>query len=357
MSKPKILAYYLPQFYPIPENDKVWGNGFTEWTNLLRAKSRFDGHLLKKESLEFGQYDLRSRQVRQRHAELAKHNGIHGFVYYHYWFYGNSPEKVMYEPLERMLVDGEPNIPFCFAWANEPWTKTWDGSEKDVILAQNYGTEHDWKRHFDYLLQFFKHPNYILVNNKPVFQIYRIGHFQNFTNFKKAFNQFAISAGFSGIHFIQMLNHFSDGDSLFNPEVDAYSEFHPMYVNRFIQPNVFESPEFILQDSVAKWKAITEISKPDHITKPYYHGFYTGWDASPRGINRKFSVDVNIDLDQFEKWLTVQIDRALSDSANTENFIFMFAWNEWGEGAVIEPNTVFKYEYLEKIKKCLHKYR
>lgn len=356
MSKPKILAYYLPQFHPIPENDNAWGNGFTEWTNLIRSKPRFDGHLLKNESTEFGQYDLRSTQVRKRHAELAKDHGIHGFVYYHYWFYGHSPEKVMYEPLERMLIDGEPNIPFCFAWANEPWTKTWDGSEKNVIIPQNYGDETGWRKHFNYLLDFFKHPNYISVNNKPILQIYRIGHFQNFSRFKQKFNEFAIEEGFSGIHFIQILNHFNDTDPLFSPLVDAYSEFHPMYVNRFSQPDVYESPEFNLHDIVAKWKAITEIEKPSYVKKPYYHGFYTGWDASPRGLNRKFWVDVNTDFSEFEKFLSRQIERALFDPNNPENLIFMFAWNEWGEGAVIEPNNIHNYQFLKSISNCVKKY-
>jgi hypothetical protein len=358
MSKPKILAYYLPQFHPIPENDKAWGNGFTEWTNLIRARPRFEGHALRTESLEFGQYDLRSTQVRKRHAELAKDHGVYGFVYYHYWFYGHSPEKVMYESLERMLIDGEPNIPFCFAWANEPWTKTWDGSENNVIIPQNYGDEPAWINHFNYLLDFFKHPNYILVDNKPVLQIYRIGHFKNFNTFKKKFNELAISAGFNGIHFIQMLNHFNDADSLFSPLVDAYSEFHPMYVNRFINPVVSDNEAFTLHDAVKKWDTILDIEPPADkiIGKQYYRGYYSGWDSSPRGLNRKFSIDVNNTPSSFEKNLSKQMDKVINDDFNSDNFLFMFAWNEWGEGAILEPDTVYRYEYLEAILKNIKKY-
>ena len=358
MSKPKVLAFYLPQFYPIPENDKNWGIGFTEWTNLTRATPKFENHVLRKESLEFGQYDLRSYQVRKRHADLAKSHGLHGFVYYHYWFYGNSPEKVMYEPLERMLIDGEPDIPFCFEWANEPWTKTWDGSEKNVLLPQNYGSPVEWKKHFNYLLPFFKHKNYILVNNKPMFMIYRIGHFKQFNQFKKFFNELAINSGFDGMHFVQLLNHFSDSDELFDSNVDVYAEYHPMYVNRFINPTVLDNEQFTLHDSVQKWNKILEIEPPlNKLTgKEYYRGYYSGWDASPRGLNRKFSIDVNNTPENFKKNLGKQFDKVMQDDFNPQNFLFIFAWNEWGEGAILEPDTVFKYEYLVAIRDSLKKY-
>ena len=176
----KPIAIYFPQYHPFTENDRFWGINFTEWTLLKPCNLSIMMKPLSLSEGGLGYYDLRDRKIREKQSQLAKSVGIYGFMYYHYWFSGpKSPtnHKVMYEILELMLLDGEPNIKFFFSWANEPWTKTWDGMSDKVLLSQEYGDHQEWTSHFNYLLPFFKHKNYILIDGKPAFAIYRMGHF------------------------------------------------------------------------------------------------------------------------------------------------------------------------------------
>jgi hypothetical protein len=351
--EPKILTFYLPAFYPFLENNQFWGEGFTEWTNIRSWKPFYPGHQIKQSSLEFGQYDLRDLAVRKKHGELAKTSGIHGFVFYHYWFSTHPAKKVMHEVLEKMLEDGEPNVPFCLEWANEPWTKKWDGYEHEYLIKQEYGSIEDQRMHFDYLNKFFSHPNYIKVDEKPMFCIYRIGHISDFEKLKSNFNQFAIEAGYPGIHFVELLNSFNDANGKFNIHADAYAEYHPMYINwigGFNETSVSTSRIGVINIE-DKWKKITEI-EPDPAkiqNKEYYRGMYAGWDASPRALNRHCVHDAFGDPAKFQKYLTLQLNRVKKDSFNPNNYLFLFAWNEWGEGAVLEPSDLTGSSYLEAV--------
>ena len=163
MNNTKIIAFYLPQFHRIPENDKWWGEGFTEWTNTKSSKPLFKGHDQPKEPLNDNYYNLLDKDTRKWQGELAKKYGIYAFCYYHYWFNG---KLLLQKPIEKMLNQNEPNLPFCMCWANEPWSRSWDGREKEVIMPQAYGEKKQWKKHFDYLLPFFKDTRYIKVGNK-----------------------------------------------------------------------------------------------------------------------------------------------------------------------------------------------
>src|SRR5262249_20495976 len=172
----KPLCFYLPQFHRIPENDRWWGEGFTEWTLVRQAKPLFAGHPQPNVPTdELGYYDLLNPRVRQRQGELAAEHGIHGFCYYHYWFRG---KKLLETPLELMLSDGYPAVPFCLCWANEPWSRRWHGKDQDVLQPQEYGEPADWSIHFDYLNTYFRDDRYIKVDGNPLFLIYRIGHVQ-----------------------------------------------------------------------------------------------------------------------------------------------------------------------------------
>jgi hypothetical protein len=352
----KPLAFYLPAFYPFPENNKFWGDGFTEWDNIKKWEPSFEGHFLKEESFELEQYDTRSYATRKRHAELAKKNGIYGFVYYHFWFYGYEKEKVLHTATEKILVDGEPDIPFCFEWANEPWTSTWDGKENNVLIPQTYGEPSDWTRHFNYLNQFFKHKNYIKVDNKPMMCIYRIGHFQRFNEFKDHFNNLAKLEGFDGIHFVQLLNHFTDTPGIYDQHADAYAEYQPMFVNRYTASHIEINDKYIKQNIVAKWEEILRITpSEEHIAnKEYYRGIHVGWDSSPRGRNRFWSVDVGSTPELFSKYAYQQARQVIADPFNKENFLFIFAWNEWGEGAVLEPDNLYGNQYLKFFGEMIH---
>ena len=168
----KIIAFYLPQFHRVPENDKWWGEGFTEWTNTSRAKPLFVGHRQPRIPQNENYYDLLNPEVQEWQANLARKFGIFGFCYYHYWFNG---KRLLEKPLETVLSTGKPDFPFCLSWANEPWTKTWEGNDKEVLMAQTYGDEADWLEHINYLLKCFKDDRYIKVDGCPQFLIYRPG--------------------------------------------------------------------------------------------------------------------------------------------------------------------------------------
>src|SRR4249919_2122094 len=163
------IAFYLPQYHPIPENDLWWGNGFTEWTNVVKAKPFFKEHYQPHVPGELGYYDLRLPEVRQRQADLARENGIYGFCYYHYWFNGR---RILERPFQEVFESGKPDFPFMLCWANENWTRVWDGDEKEILLKQEYDLEDD-RKHIQSLIPYFKDPRYIRIQNKPVFAVYK----------------------------------------------------------------------------------------------------------------------------------------------------------------------------------------
>ena len=167
----KIIPFYLPQFHTIPENDEWWGEGFTEWTNVKKAKPLFEGHDQPRIPLNNNYYNLMDDNVKIWQAKLAKEYGIFGFCYYHYWFKGGR--QLLEKPAEQMLKNKEIDIPFCFCWANENWSKNWDGGNREVIMEQDYGSQEDWEKHFRYFVRFFRDERYITVHGKPLLIIYK----------------------------------------------------------------------------------------------------------------------------------------------------------------------------------------
>ena len=178
LNKIKPIAIYLPQFHPTPENDEWWGKGFTEWTNVAKATPRFEGHYQPQLPSDLGFYDLRLEEARMAQEAMAKEYGIHGFCYYHYWFNG---KRMLQEPLDRKLKNPKENFPFMLCWANENWTRKWDGGDHKILLKQDYSEEDD-KKHIEALIPYFKDSRYIRINNRPVFCIYRSTLFPNIKN-------------------------------------------------------------------------------------------------------------------------------------------------------------------------------
>jgi len=350
---PRSVALYFPQFHPIPENDKFWGKGFTEWTLLKPLKLEDIRKPLETKKGGLGYYDLMSTEARKKQADLAKRFGVNGFIYYHYWFNGdNAPDshKVMYQVVEQMLLDGEPNLPFAFSWANEPWTKSWTGvkGKEENLINQEYGNEDDWKEHFEYLLPFFKHKNYIRVDGKPVFILYRIGHIDSkLKPMLDLWNILAYDANLAGIHFVNTIGNFRDID-IRTPmleqeaQIDAAFHFWPQLFSKKITLNTINGFSGSTQD-------IAELTGT-YTTQ--YWGSFTGFDRRPRDAS---STPTMRTVDQFGIGLKCSFNGMAYDNKREigKNLYFITAWNEWNEQAVLEPDTLNGFGYLEKLQENL----
>ncbi|MCX7012247.1 MAG: glycoside hydrolase family 99-like domain-containing protein, partial [Candidatus Sumerlaeota bacterium] len=197
--KARLIAFYLPQFHPIPENDEWWGKGFTEWTNVAKARPLFPGHYQPRVPADLGFYDLRVPETREAQAAMARAHGIEGFCYWHYWFNG---KRLLEKPFDQMLATGEPEFPFCLAWANEDWTRTWDGRSSEILQKQEYGGQSDDTAHFDYLLRAFKDQRYMAVDGKPMFLIYRPADLPDPTATIALWRSLARESGLPGLHLV-----------------------------------------------------------------------------------------------------------------------------------------------------------
>lgn len=349
----KLIAFYLPQFHEIPENNLWWGQGFTEWTNTRKAQSLFPGHYQPREPLQDYYYDLTDESARKWQADMAKKYGIYGFCYYHYWFKG---KRLLEKPFNEVLRTGEPDLPFCLSWANESWTRRWDGWVHDVLMPQDYGDESDWKEHFDYLLTAFKDERYIKVDNKPMFVIYRPGSITRCAEMLAYWQQLAKQNGLEGIYFVQTLNGFPlppiagfDAGVEFEPH---YTLFHYGCFERSVRAVDGYHQKFNVRDFDHVWTHIVNRAaiKKSMTTFP---GAFVDWDNTARVGNRALVIMNGATPEKFANYLSRQIQRAIAVS-NSE-FLFINAWNEWAEGTYLEPDKRYGYQYLEAVKKALDK--
>jgi len=357
MTKLRPIAIYLPQFHPIVENDNWWGKGFTEWTNVTKAKPRFYKHYQPHLPSDMGFYDLRLSEAREEQAKLAKEYGIEGFCYYHYWFNGR---RILEKPLEGVLKSKKPDFPFCVCWANENWSRRWDGSDEDILLKQNYDHEDD-REHIKYLCEnVFSDNRYIRVDGKPLFIIYRQNLFPNIENTIEIWREEAIKLGFEGLY-IAYMQSFSQR---FDPKkfgFDAAIEFQPDFSNfpkrkRQLFQKLFHplnnNKDTVLKDKIYLYKDIVEkmITKP----KPHYKCFpsaFPMWDNSARRKSGGIIVhDSTPEL--YRSWLK-HIAISFKPYSSEENFVFINAWNEWAEGNHLEPCQKWGRQYLEVTKEEL----
>lgn len=361
MNKPKVIAFYLPQYHPTPDNDKWWGKGFTEWTNVGKAKPLFPGHYQPKVPADLGYYDLRLPQVREAQTELAKKAGIYGFCYYHYWF-GNGKEELEL-PFYEVLRLGKPDFPFMLCWANESWhRKFWNkdgkGTSKEVLVEQTYPGEHDNIEHFYSLLTAFKDPRYIKVDGKPAFMIYKPDELPNVSDFIAKWNELALKEGLPGIHFIgcMWLNiTVSHIDDLLNRGFDA--------VNKLGIWEALPMSKYKLGRAIKKvWALSLRIPIILNFNKissgmfddldemnSVYPTIVPNWDHTPRsGVNGtifKNSTPYNFYL-QCKKIFSLT-------KMKKNNIIFLKSWNEWGEGNYMEPDLKYGHGYIEALKKAI----
>ena len=350
MQNKKIIAFYLPQFHSIPENDEWWGKGFTEWSNTKKAKPLYRGHIQPKIPLKENYYNLLDEKVQLWQAKIAQKYGVYGFCYYHYWFNG---KLLLEKPMENMLNNLKINIPFCISWANESWARTWDGKEKNILIQQKYEGETDWEAHINYLIPFFKDERYIKINNKPVFLLYTASRIENCEKMIKYWNERLQKEGFSGIYIIETLNglqhksvlNSSSAEVIFEPIFSRTYDYKEQTIlskiKRYLRSN-FGIGNVEKIDILKIYQLIE--NRKYNSNKKIYAGTFPSWDNTARKGKRGW-VFFNGSPDTWKKHLGVMYKRE-----DIGEFIFVNAWNEWGEGAYLEPDEIYKYSYLEKIR-------
>lgn len=362
----KLLSIYLPQFHTIPENNEWWGDGFTEWTNVKRGRPYYPGHYQPREPLHDDYYDLSDLKVLERHTRQARRAGIYGFCFYHYYFQGRT---LLEKPIENYRDRSKESFPYCLIWANQSWARTWYRANigNKVLLQQAYGKEEDWERHFYYLLSFFKDRRYIKVNNKPVYIIYLPQDINCRRRMFECWQRLAKEHGFDGIYLIAMST--GAGKDNVRRFYDAFMEFEPLCTIRGDH-----SWRRCLQDwkaahidkidlgqcNVRNWMWSKNafsyrylcrcIEKKACRSEPWMlPGVFAGWDNSSRKDEEGIIVTGSTPQrfqDNLHKILSIA-------EKQKKEFVFLNAWNEWSEGAYIQPDKKYGWGYLKAVKQVL----
>ena len=338
-ARTRLLAFYLPQFHPIPENDAWWGDGFTEWVNVQKATPLFPGHYQPHVPADLGSYDLRSPEVREAQANLAREFGVYGFCYYHYWFNGKI---LLGQPFDEVLASGKPDFPFCLCWANENWTRAWDGLDQQVLIAQNYSPEDD-RAHIRWLANAFQHENYIRIQGKPLFLVYRASKIPDPLRTTSLWREEAKAMGIGDLFLCTVESLPNDRLDPISNGFDAAVEFQPDWASLGPPSQQLENG-----NSVHDYAAFVErmLQKP-MASYPRIPCVTTGWDnTARRRENAYIFKDSTPEL--YGKWLGEVLDRE-----SEENLVFINAWNEWGEGCHLEPCEKWGFGYLEATRSAL----
>ncbi len=353
---------YLPQFHPIIENDINWGKGFTEWRNVVKGKQIVKGQYQPHYPSELGFYDLRVPEVRKEQAALAKEHGIYGFCYYHYWFNG---KLLLERPINEIIATKEPDFPFCVCWANENWTKAWDGNTKNVLLHQNYSAE-DNLQHIRYLCEnIFQDKRYITIDNKPVIVIYKPGLIPDVDKMAIQWKEEAKKYGFDGLYmiFFQLAKDKFNADDL---KFDASAQFAPFGM-KHVRDNKTLLDRVIAKLGMGfttnqKYRIFEYEKIANDLTNQIlqntgfeYPSITPMWDNYVRRQAGGAEIFVNSTPDRYQHWLD-RICQNWEPRTADENFVFINAWNEWAEGNHLEPCERWGRQYLEATKNVLDKY-
>jgi hypothetical protein len=355
----RLVAYYLPQFHPIAENDEWWGRGFTEWTHVVKARPLFPGHRQPHLPKDLGFYDLRAPESRDAQASFAREHGIEGFCYWHYWFAGR---RLLERPFNEVLRSGKPDFPFCLAWANESWTGIWHGSPDKILVEQTYPGEKDFAAHFEAVVEAFFDRRYMRVRGRPLFIVYKPHNLPNPRAFVEDWQERAIKAGLDGIFFVG-----EDWTRTFDPVAAGFDAslphcpglaFHnllerlnrlermastPYFQLRYLYKNV---PHIFCYEDFIR-AADEELRDP----RVQFPSVITGWDNTPRCGSKGFVL-----VDATPQLFTTQLRRALARIEHRpldERIIFVKSWNEWGEGNYLEPSSVYGRELAEACRRVV----
>lgn len=376
--KLNLIAFYLPQFHSIPENDEAYGKGFTEWTNTKKALPLFENHYQPKVPLNENYYNLLDKGVMEQQSNMAQEYGIYGFCYYHYWF--KDGKKLLEKPIENMLEDSSITIPFCLSWANENWSKRWDGGNQEIIMEQDYGTQDDWEKHLEYLVPFFKDSRYITIDNKPLFLIYKPEQIPNLKKMILFFRREIKKYGLQDLYIlVQFPYYYFNGNrrGLF----DGFIEFEPQFIRNYekekqkgaVRRNIKTILYFFHLDNIVckmqetrknrSGSAESSLSIRDYdkdwttilnrkkVKKELVAGAFVDWDNTAR--NKNGLLYKGASPRKFGKYMLMLIRKVKKEYCIP--IIFVNAWNEWAEGAYLEPDEKNKYGYLEALKTALHK--
>jgi lipopolysaccharide biosynthesis protein len=348
----KAIAFHLPQFHPIPENDQWWGKGFTEWRNVANAKKQFPWHNQPHLPADLGFYDLRLAEAREGQADLAREYGIHGFCYYHYWFNGR---RLLERPVDAILDSGAPDFPFCLCWANENWTRAWDGAEREVLIGQNYSREDD-REHLHWLCRAFEDSRYIRVNGKPLFLVYRASRLPDARQTAETWRE---EARRNGVGEIMLANVESFATEQRDPETigfDVAVEFAPdwsrlgaplqrTFSSRVLRKLRLASPNYV-KHRVFDYADVAERmlakERPPYIRFP---GVTPMWDNAARRQQGATILKGSTPA-LYQSWLSRAIEKFLPRESGHE-LVFINAWNEWAEGNHLEPCQEWGRAYLE----------
>lgn len=357
-NKKRVIAIHLPQFHPFKENDEWWGKGFTEWTNVTKAKPRYEGHYQPHLPSDTGFYDLRLPEARQLQAELAKEYGVYGFCYYHYWFNG---KQLMDRPVNDILSSGEPDFPFMLCWANENWARNWDGGFTDVLMKQDY-SEADDIEHMRWLCKnVFQDKRYIRISGKPVFAVYRVALFPDFRKTIQTWRKVAKEEFGMELYLIQTLFPGDKSRESLVEGVDSAMDFQPIGAMISGLPQVPVTP---IDKTETKEQLPTVYNYSDYVDYcrvtglPHrcYPCVSPGFDNSSRRVGRTFLSFTECTPENYAKWLFDSLARETAFEEADENLVFINAWNEWAEGNHIEPDQKWGRRYLEVTKETIDRY-
>lgn len=368
MSRPKIIAFYLPQYHPVKENNEWFGDGFTEWTNVAKAKPLFNGHDQPKIPRDLGFYDLRLPEVREMQAELAKEAGIDAFCYYHYWF-GN--EKVILEkPLQEVVRLGEPDFPFCICWANHSWyKKNWNPDakriEQNLLLEQKYPSDDDIIKHFNFLLPTFKDKRYYRIDGRLLFAIYNILDIPDFHHFKTLWNKLATENGLPEFYFLSYTSKIKDIDSSVMKDTEGTIlslvtniEFKQNYSRTNILRDLLRSkysewsgrPQLVFEYKEAMNYLLDPIARREDVIPV----IVPNWDYTPRrGAGGLILKDAKPEL--FKEHVKSAFEM-ISDKTPSKQIVFLKSWNEWGEGNYMEPDLVYGKGYIHALREAIEEF-
>ena len=382
--KARVLAYYLPQFHPIPENDEVWGKGFTEWTNVAKARPLFRGHYQPRIPADLGFYDLRLPIVREQQAELAREAGVEGFCYWHYWFGGGK--MLLQRPFQEVLASGKPDFPFCLCWANHSWTtKTWNvgkqTEKRTTIIEQQYLGDEDYTSHFNYLLSAFKDKRYITVEGKPLFGIFEPFKFPDARHFMDLWRELALKNGLKAIYFYaitrsanfnrfmpdgtvgrvmpDLKNSAEDYKAMLAQGYDGLNSYGQVraemaYYNKYVNMGLIAIRKYLPFLPATRFnypRLVKNFFSPEDQWENVFPTVLPQWDRSPR-TGKNEGIYVNATPKHFEQHLRDALHMVETKDMD-HRILFLRSWNEWAEGNYVEPDLRYGKGFLNALRNVI----